>query len=362
VLALLSIGPLVDGVVDMHNPWRIARSFGSETARLGPVDAVGLVGRYVRPDGAWMGGPTPLKNLSLVGSGPLPVLLALAVLVGCLHIARKRSLVDVVALSCLALALLVGSVPAASQFVLPVERYLAQWLKLVGGLVWFTVGWTAWRLIEPAVRAVPLRRLAAGALAGVALVGVAAWSWSDATHVEPQFPHEGEIVAALGGEVAAKLPDDEVIRVERRGEPWHIFTPGVIYDLIDRGVNVTTDDGESGLKWGHEHRWVAGEPYDRLVTVAVHDAGSWYDAVDECERSASAELLAEYDALAPDDRAWLEDFKLRRWEDAEAVTPAEIERGERLEATGLRIGVYDSPLACAQDRSLVPDDDAGAGG
>jgi hypothetical protein len=360
-VALLSIGPLIDSLIDMHNPLRIARSFGGDAARLGLIDAVGLVGRYVRPDGAWMGGTTPLDDMSVVGSGPLPVLLAVGLLGGCLHLARRRGLVDVTALSCLALTLLLGSIPAASQFILPVERYLAQWLKIVGALVWFTVAWTGWRLLEPAVRAVPRRRLAAGALAGVALVGATAWSWGDATETEPQFPDEGEIVAALGAQLADVLPDDQIIRIERRGEPWHIFTPGLIYDLIGRGVQVTTDDGESGLKWGHEHRWVEGGPYDMLVTVAVHDAGSWSDAVAECERSSSAELIAGYDALSPDDRAWLEDAQLRRVADPDALSPAEVERSNALQAVDLRIGVFDSPLVCAQEQSLIEEGD-GPGG
>lgn len=358
-VALLSLGPLLDSVLDMHNPLRIARSFGGDTARLGLVDAASLVGRYVRPDGPWMGGATPLENLSVAGSGPLPLLLALAVLAACLRLARRRGLVDVVALSCLTLVLVVGSVIAAGQFVMPVERYLAQWLKIVGALVWFTPAWTAWRLVEPAVRAVPVRRRAAAVVAALAVVGTTVWSWGDATRAEPQFAEEGEVVAELGEQLAGVLPDDQVIRVERRGEPWHIFTPGLILDLIDRGVQVTTDDGESGLKWGHEHRWIKGDHYDMLITVAVHDAGSFYDAVAECESRSSAERIAYYDALSPDDRAWLEDYQLRRLGGADAVTATDVERGDRLQAVDLRIGVYESPRPCARERSLV-DDESGS--
>jgi hypothetical protein len=163
-------------------------------------------------------------------------------------------------------------------------------------------------------------------------------------------------VADLGAQLAAVLSHDQVIRVERRGEPWHIFTPGLILDLNGRGVQVTTDDGESGLKWGHEHRWVTGEPYDVLITVAVHDAGSFHDAVAECDGVSSAERIAYYDARSPDDRAWLEDYELRRLGGADAVPPGEIERGGRLQAGDLRIGVYQSPLVCAQERSLVDDE------
>lgn len=352
ITAVASIGPLIDSFVDLHNPWRIVRSFGGDATRLGPVDAVGLVGRYVRPDGPWMGGSAPLADLSVQGSGPLPVIVALLVLGGCLHLARRRGLVDVTALACLALLLVLGSIAATSQFVLPVERYLAQWLKIVGALVWFTPAWTAWRLLEPTVRAAARRRVAR-VVAGAAIVVVAAWSWGDAFEAKPQFPDEGQIVHELGAELAAVLPDDQIIRVERRGEPWHVYGPGLFYDLVERGVPVVTSEGQAGLKWGHEHGWLAGQDFDMLVTVAVHDPGSWFDAVAECERSRSATLLAEHDGLSPSDRAWLEDFKLRRWEDGESVTAAEIERGDRLEANGLRIAVYDSPVVCARDRALL---------
>lgn len=354
ITAVLSIGPLLDAVFDLHNPWRIARSFGSGAERLGPLDGLGLLGRFVRPDGAWMGGPEPISpQLSVVGSGPLPVLLALALLGACLHLGRRRRLADVVALASLAIVLVVGSIPAASQFVLPVERYLTQWLKIVGALVWFTVAWTGWRLSEPAARAVPRRRVAAGALAVAAVAGLAAWSWPEATRAEPQFPDEGEIVAALGAELAPLVGDGEVVRVERRGEPWHIFTPGLVYDLVQRGVDVTTGDGGSGLKWGHEHRWVEGEPYDRLWTVAVHDAGAWDDAVAECERVPTAEKLAEYDALARQDRVWLEELQLRRLGDPSSITPEDEVRAAELSRIDLRIAVFEGPTLCADDESLL---------
>jgi hypothetical protein len=144
------------------------------------------------------------------------------------------------------------------------------------------------------------------------------------------------------------------VRIERRGEPWHITTSGLIYALIQRGVDVTTDDGEFGLKWGHEHRWRRGEPYDVLLTVAVHDAGNWSDAVDECLQDPQAEMIAGYDALSPADRAWLTDLKLRRFYDADAVSEADKAKGERLESRGVRIGVFESATVCARDVVLQP--------
>jgi hypothetical protein len=357
VSALLSVGPLLDAVVDMHNPARILRSFGDDDAvRLGLGDAVGLVGRFVRPDGPWLGHRLPAQLLEVQGSGPLPVAVALAALALCLWSGRRRLLPDVVALATLALTLVAGSIPAAAQLVRPVEPYVALWLELVGGIVWFTVAWTAWRLLfEPAVSGVPARRTRAAVLAGAAIVAAAAWSWGPAAGNEARFQDVAAVVQPLADRLAAELPPGATVRIERRGEPWHITTSGLIYALIQRGVDVTTSDGERGLKWGHEHRWRAGEPYDVLLTVAVHDAGGWSDAVDECLRNPQAEMIAGYDGLSASDRAWLSDLKLRRFYDADAVSDADKARGERLEAHGMRIGVFEGPRVCAKDAKLQKD-------
>ncbi len=264
VTAVLSVGPLVDAAVDMHNPARILRSFGDgETVRLGVVDSVGLVGRFVRPDGPWLGHRLTTVAVEIQGSGPLPVVLALVALALCLRAGRRRRLPDVVALATLALTLVVGSVPAAAQFVRPVEAYVTLWLELVGGIVWFTVAWTGWRLVEDAVRAVPARRAAAAGLAAAAVVAATAWSWGPAAGNKTRFQQQAAVVEPIADQLAAELPPGATVRIVRRGEPWHITTSGLIYALIQRGVDVTTDDGGQGLKWGHEHRWRRGDPVRR---------------------------------------------------------------------------------------------------
>jgi hypothetical protein len=352
-VALLSIGPLIDALFDMHNPLRIAKSFGGDTERLGPIEAVGMVGRFVRPDGPWMGGPTPRQDFQVVGSGLLPVIIAFAVVGWCLRVGRRRRLVDVVALSALAGTLLLGAVPAATELVVPVEIYLTQWLKVVGGLVWFTAAWTGWRVVEPAVRAVPRRRVAAAALAVVAVFGASAWSWGDAAGVVPRFGTEGRPMRELGAQLAAQLPEGQTIRVERRGEPWHIFGPTLIWSLLDNGVNVVTGDGESGVKWGREHRYLRGDHYDMLLTIAVHDGGAFYDAYAQCEQSSSTTLLASWDALTPEERAFVDQVRIERL-DPDSVSDADLARADRLEREGTRVGVFESPQVCAKDVSLLP--------
>jgi hypothetical protein len=359
VVALLSVGPLIDSVLFMHNPLRILYSFGGDTPRLGLVNAVGVVGRYVRPDGPWMGGETPLDpSFQVQGSGPLPLLAALAVLAWCLRVGRRRGLVDVVALSCLALTLVVGAVPAASQFVVPAEPYLAQWIKVVGGLVWFTVAWTGWRVAEPWVRAVPRRRAGAAALATVAVVAAAGWSWGAAGEVEARFGQQGEAMRRLGVELAAELPKDQVIRVEHRGEPWHIWGPSLIYALLDEGVNVITSDGQSGVKWGRDHIYDAGDDYDMLLTIAVHNGGSWSDAYARCDQgSSTARLLGSWDAITPEERAFVDDMRLRQLDDPASISAEERARFDRLELEGTRVGVFEGPQVCGLTVSLLPKDD-----
>ena len=83
VAVVLWLPAIVDAVVGQHNPWRIAKGLGSPGDAVGVVHAVGVVGRYVRPDGPWMGGvETPDGNIrDIPGSGPLPLVIAVVVLV-----------------------------------------------------------------------------------------------------------------------------------------------------------------------------------------------------------------------------------------------------------------------------------------
>jgi hypothetical protein len=360
IAVVLWLAPLVDALVDRHNPARIARSFVGDTARVGPFDAVGLVGRYVRPDGPWTGGAEPVRWFSVQGSGPLPLLAALAVLAACLGIARRRQFSDVAALSTLVLTLVVGAVPAASQFVMPAEPYLTQWLKIVGCLVWFTVAWTCWRLVDAERRSSAVRRLVAPGFGVALLLGGAASTWGPAASAEFPLPESGEVVESLAAQLR-DLPRDEVIRVERRGEPWHIFTPGLINALIGDGYDIVTPDGASGLKWGHSYLWDKGDRYDRLLTVAVHNPGNLLrDAFGECANDPRVTLLASYDGLDPADRAWLDDANLRRLDHPDALSDDESRRADELEDGNLRVGVFEGPQVCAKDQMLRPTDPDGS--
>lgn len=345
VVALMWVGPVVDAVADVHNPLNIAKSFVNPRASVGPLDAVSLVGRYVRPDGPWIGGAEPIgSGFSVEGSGPLPLLVALAALCWCLHVARRRQLRDVVALTTLTLLLVLCSIPATAQIVLPAFAYLTQWLKIVGGLVWFTVAWTAWRaVLEPRLRdATPRLRRTAGLIAAVGLAVAVTISWQPAVDAEQPASQASAAVAELAPQLAANIPRDQRLRIEIRGDFTASSTVGVIYWLVDHGYDVVTRDGGVGLKWGHTHRWNEGEDYDLLLTAALNRA------VLECDQDPSARRLASYDALSPDERAWLTGYQFRRLGDPEAVTTAETRRAVELGADDLRLAVYAGPRICAR--------------
>jgi len=358
LVGALWLAPLFDLLFDLHNPVRIAGSVATPPPTVGPRAAVGLVGRYVRPDGPWIGGEEPALWLSVQGSGPVPLVLALAVLVACLVVGRRRRQADVVALSSLTLVLVVAAVPAAAQIFLPAYAYLTQFLKLIGGLVWLTAGWTVWRLIEDRVRARPPWRALAGAAAAAGLLAAVAGSWGPATRVETPSPKEEAAVQALRPRLAAAVGDGETVRVEYAGDPFNVVGPGVIYWMIHDGADVTTGDGAHGLKWGHDHRWQPGERYDRLLTIAV-DPGAALppDAVTQCENDPTARKLAEYSALAPEDIAWLARFENERFFDPGSATRAELARAQELGDRRLRVAVYEGPRVCARPpRPTDPDD------
>jgi hypothetical protein len=347
VVVVLWLPVVFDALFDLHNPLNIAKAIVKSPPTVGPVDAVGIVSRYMRPDGPWIGGGEPVSIFSVRGSGPLALLLALAVLGGCLWLATRHRLVDVMALATLSLVLVVGSVSATSQIVLPVYSYLTQFLKLVGALVWFTVAWTVWRVATPRLER-GVRRTAVAAAAGLAVVGTAAWTWGDATSMRTPNPTEGRAVQAIRQQLDDVLPRDETLRVEHFGDYLNIPGPGVIYWLIHDGFDVLTSDGDHGLKWGHEHRWQKGEHSDRTVTVASYYTGSFWDPIRPCHAAPRTELIAHYDPLTPDERAWLDDMRLAALGDGPEPSAADRARVAELADKGPMISVFEGPKPCAR--------------
>jgi hypothetical protein len=349
VASVLWLPPLLDLVLDTHNLASVAGHLivGSGT-QIGLTHGGSLVSRYVRPDGPWLGGAEPAHFFSTQGSGPVPVVLVLLLLVGCVAVARRRRLVDVAALSTLTIVLVAGSIPATANLVAPAFAYLTQWLKVIGALVWFTVGWTVWRVAAPSIRSSVERRAATAVVAGLAVVAGAAWSWGEATRIEMPVPFEGRVVQELRAQVAEALPADRRYRVETSGDVVAHNGPGLIYYMIEDGYDVVTRDGAKGLKWGHDHRWSRGDPYDVHLTVAVHYPGNFWDPYEDCVDDGDVELVASYDGLTVAERRELMGLRFRMMTGGHrAVDEA---RATELENDDFRAGVFAGESACATRR------------
>jgi hypothetical protein len=348
VLGLLWLGPLLDAVGDLHNPVNVARSIGAEgMPTIGLVDAVPLVGRHVRLDGLWVVGGDP-PSFPSVGSATdsLHLVVTLLLVGACVYVGRQRRLADVVALATLTATLLVGSVPAASQLVAPpTPAYLTAWIKVVGGLAWFTVAWTGWRLAEPAVRAVPARSRVAATVAAITLVGATAWSWPDASRTAPPYNDGAASIRAVRAELDRVLARDRVYRVEVPGDRTTHFT-GLIYWLIHDGFQVVTSDGAKGLKWGHDHRWSPGDPYDAVLTVVVHTPWDPVEPGEDCHDDPRVRQVLAYDGLTENQRRWLDDVAWRSLGDPDSISDSENRRAQRLTNRNVQLHVFEGPVVC----------------
>lgn len=343
---LLWLPVLVDLVIGVHNPARLAKYFVVNSSNtVGVNDAVGLVSLFVSPTGPWMAGREPLEGLSVQGTGPVALILVLVALAGCVLVGRRRHLVDVTALASLTLLLVVTALPLTARIVLPVFDYLTQGLKIVGALVWLTFAWTAWRAWNPA--AVGVRRVAA-AVAAAGLVAAAVWSYGGATRIQPPGQYAAGLVQEVRARAADDLPRDQRYLIVSRGDPLNDVAPGLFAYLDEDGFRVVTEDGYNGLKWGYERRWTRGdEPVDATLTIATHFPGSYVDAYAECAQNPEAELVAGIDKLSADERATVYGLQLKRIA-ADTLTAAERREGDRLEARNLRIGVFRGDRACAK--------------
>jgi hypothetical protein len=154
-------------------------------------------------------------------------------------------------------------------------------------------------------------------------------------------------VQSIRRQLAGQLPDDGTTRVEFVGDYFNIAGPGVISWLIHDDYDVLTSDGANGLKWGHDHRYQAGEHYDTRITVAITYLDSFFDPIEECSEASDAELIAAYDPLSTDERQWFADLQLKRVSGADAITDGDRDRLDRLAAAGPRISVFEGPHRCA---------------
>jgi len=340
---VLWLPPAVDALFDLHNPVDIVRSLISPDPTVGPVDGAAIVGSYIGPFGAWVRGNDTVLGLEVSLAHMLTLAPVLAMLTACFVVGRRRRLDDVAALVSLTALLVVGALLATSQLIDPPAPYLAEWLKVVGGLVWFALGWTAWQAAATSTPTSTARRGGA-VLAGAALVCVVAWSWGPAAATTPPHEDNARLVHEIRAALRDQLADDVTYKVDVVGDPLG-HHQGLFYWLIEDGYDVVTTDGALGLKWGHDHVHEVGDRVDRHLTVAVHYGNSFLTAYDDCSEDERVRPLFVHTTLDADERRWLQSVNLRRVSN-DPVTPEEDARWRQLSELDYRIAIYEGDETC----------------
>ena len=171
-------------------------------------------------------------------------------------------------------------------------------------------------------------------------------------HLSWLDPHKMRRMTVIGSERMVVFDDMELddqphtYRIEFAGET-HAYYPGLMYSLAPDGKDLQTSDGAGGLKWGHAHRWVEGEPYDVALVVAIQHTPGSDETFDECMADPDMERVYIDDPLSPDERAWLKDVTFRRAVDPGSVTEAERRRAHTLYARGPQVGLFLGDHLCA---------------
>jgi hypothetical protein len=190
-------------------------------------------------------------------------------------------------------------------------------------------------------------------LAALAIAVPVAATWSTAADFTPPLQDDGtaRAVKTLVSRMEGNVPKDAPVSVVHRGESWHITGPAVIYEMIEKGYDVVTKDGEFGLKWGHEHVLLGKDRTPHRYTIAIHNAGGFTDAYGECLKKPGARLVADYDGISAAERRFLSDVRLRTIYDT-PISAADLKRAAALEQREVRIGLFESDKPCAKVQVL----------
>lgn len=340
------IPPIADQFWGTGNLGRVLDYFtGGTTQPIGFGRGLELVSRFVRPDGPWMGGAEPIRFLSMAGSTPIFVAIALAALVALTVLLWRTGDRATAAGTSLAGTLVLGAVPIASRLDQPVFDYLVRWIEVLGALTWFWIAWGTWRLVRPRVPETIRRPMPAIAVTAAAVV--AALTIPGAGRFQLQGENEAPAVQAIRHDLEAVIAKDQLVRIEHRGDVLGNVTSGIIYWLIRDGYHVVTSDGHDGLKYGPDATWEPGDaPQTEVYTVAVDYPHRVRSSGAQCDRSPEIRPVARYHQLDRGAFARLAQFTAKRFYAPDSITAADRRSISRLVAHDFRVTVYVGPFIC----------------
>lgn len=267
----LWLPPLIDQW--SHDPGNlriILETFNEQTgSTIGFGDGARVLLTQLNPVGNWLLGTEDVMGSVLPG-----VLLLGAWVVAAISAIRDRHRA-LTRLNAVILVALAAALYWAARLDSVRLLYLVQWFWSITALVVLSVGWTAWRLLAPAVaarldeRSPTAVRAALAVLAAVAALNAVVFA-AQATQTEPSEPRYSDTLAHLAGPTADGL-DPEARYLLQWVDPNDLGGSGfgLLLELESRGFDL-------GVPWpwsaaAEPHRVRAPEDADRIITVVTGD-------------------------------------------------------------------------------------------
>ena len=221
---------------------------------------------------------------------------ALLLLLGAGVVALRRK--DWASLSLVVLVLLTAATAfvSASRVIDEPYPYLLRWTWTVGAMAWLAIGWTAVRALSRS----PTRSLQPAIWVGAAAALALAVA-TTVTGLHARIPFEStqralrQLDPAL---VAAARNAHEPILVENAPDIGSFgLAAGVLLRLNEQGIDARFDT--TGVRGPGRHYTIPREEARTTIVAAVNDA------IDGYRKNPAYRLIAAYDTLSPEDRAFM---------------------------------------------------------
>jgi len=292
--ALLWLAPVVQQLTGSPgNLGDIVDSFRHPKEALAGWDVgLGVMGRELAFVGPWITGDDTGSSGLVATASTIPAVLVLVATSALGALAWRRGAKDAGRLAVLAVAGVALGVIAVSRITGFLGTYLVRWSWVLAALVWLSLAWSLWRILD---RATAIRALVAASL--VAVLGLTATTaWAAATTHVPQ-PQFSDVIEHLGPRTAAHLdPDRRYLLRLVDTENLGAVAVGMFLDLDERGKQVRVE--RTFAKGFGSWRTARESDVDGVVTVV---AGG------DIERGwtppPNARRIATYDPLAPAERS-----------------------------------------------------------
>ena len=324
--------------------WRFFTSTHTNTT--GAAAGARIVAAQLSVPAPWITGHVPVSpgTAGLVYSWHVPVALILVILAAALAIRRRDR--TLIMLNVLAVALSLSAWFAAAHVIDVPYEYLLKWTWIVGAVAWLAIALTAWRLISSWFALPPRRVIALGVVSLCAVATMSGAASVSAARAHPPDPLVERSIQAVHQPLLRSLasaPSPVFVRVDG-GFAAAAFAEAVLVCLARAHIKAGFDVSLAYMV-GDGH--VVSSATARTLLLVADDT----DRIDALLRDPHYELVAQYDALSPSDRAFVESVtsQLAKLDTRAGLAwsaqhPAEAARFKALTAVGLHVAIFRSPM------------------